>query len=282
MCKPLGLEELAKLNLFRKNQTEVTSKIAYLIGVKEENMKQFFEDEEEEIEILEKSSCKVIRNLSILRTKLLTHYSKTENAFRYDLLNLDRMDLYKDEVKTLEKCGVQIIKANYRVNKYIVDINNLIVNRIDECRNIFPDWLEWKYVRNMFFMPNGTKEDKIINESTKFNTNRAFYPFGCYVNWDPQDEGNVLISDKKFLSILYAQNNDYFTGIDKVTDVNDSVKNGIYDFIDRNEIIDVVVDCENSDALRMENIRITKRMKSIPTFQFFTPFMICVYQSRKE
>ena len=251
MCKPLGLEELAKLNLFKKNQTEITSKIAYLIGVKEDNMKQFFEDEEEEIEILEKSSCKVIRNLSILRTKLLTHYSKTENAFRYDLQNLDRMDLYKDEVKTLEKCGVEIIKANYRVNKYIVDINNLIVNRIDECRNIFPDWLEWKYVRTMFFMPNGTKEDKIINESAKFNNNRAFYPFGCYVNWDPQDEGNVLISDKKFLSILYAQNNDYFTGIDKVTDVNDRVKNGIYDFIDRNEIIDVVVDCENSDAYRL-------------------------------
>ena len=146
MCKPLGLEELAKLNLFKKNQTEITSKIAYLIGVKEDNMKQFFEDEEDEIQILEKSSCKVIRNLNILRTKLLTNYLKTENAFRYDLLNLDRMDLYKDEVKTLDRCGVQIIKANYRVNKYIVDINNLIVNRIDECRNIFPDWLEWKYV----------------------------------------------------------------------------------------------------------------------------------------
>ncbi len=81
MCKPLGLEELAKLNLFKKNQTEITSKIAYLIGVKEDNMKQFFENEEDEIQILEKSSCKVIRNLNLLRTKLLTNYLKTENAF---------------------------------------------------------------------------------------------------------------------------------------------------------------------------------------------------------
>lgn len=251
MCKPLALEELAKLNLFKKNQTEITSKIAYLIGVKEEHLVQFFEDDEEELKILDKSSCFVIRNLSILRTKLLTNYKKTENAFRYELLNLDRMDMYKTEVKALEKCNVHIIKANYRVNKYIVDINDLISKRIDECRNLFPDWLEWKYVKRMFIMPNGTKEDKILAESTKFNTNRAFYPFGCYANWDPQDEGNVLVSDKKFLSILYAQNNDWFTGIDKVTDVNDSVKSGIYDFIDRNGVIDVVVDCENSDAFRL-------------------------------
>ena len=250
MCKPLGLEELAKLNLFKKNQTEVTSKIAYLIGVKEDKLTQFIEDEEE-MEILEKSSCKVIRNLNILRTKLLTNYKNTETAFRFDLLNLDRMDLYKDEVKILQKCGVQIIKANYRVNKYIVDINNLIANRIDECKNIFPDWVEWKYIKRMFIMPNGTKEDKIINESNKFNACRNRYPFGCYANWDPQDEGNVLISDKKFLSSLYAQNNDWFTGFDKVTDVNDSVKSGIYDFIARNDIIDVVVDCENSDAYRL-------------------------------
>ncbi len=251
MCKPLGLEELAKLNLFKKNQTEVTSKIAYLIGVKEDKLKQFFEDEEEEINILEKSSCKVIRNLSILRTKLLTNYLKTENAFRYELQNLDRMELYMDEVRMLQKCGVQIIRANYRVNKYIVDINNLIVNRIDECRNIFPDWLEWKYVRRMFIMPDGTKEDRIIRESKKFNANRAYYPFGCYANWEAVDEGNVLISDKKFLKALYAQNNDWFAGEDKVTDVNDSVKSGIYDFIGRNEVIDVVVDCENSDAYRL-------------------------------
>ncbi|MCR4616473.1 MAG: NYN domain-containing protein [Clostridiales bacterium] len=251
MCKPLSLEDLAKLDIFKKNQTEITSKIAYLIGVKEEYLTQFFDDYEEEVKILEKSSCFVIRNLSILRTKLLTNYMRTENAFRYDLMNLDRMDMYKTEVKALERCKVNIVKANYRVNKYIVDINDIISKRIDECRNLFPDWIEWKYIKRMFIMPNGTKEDKIINESSKFNANRGFYPFGCYVNWDPKDEGNVLVSDKKFLNILYAQNNDYFTEINKVTDVNDSVKSGIYDFIDRNKVVDVVVDCENSDAYRL-------------------------------
>ena len=250
MCKPAALEDLAKLWTYKKNQTEITSRIAYLIGVKEEYLGQFFEDDADRKK-LETETCMVIRNLCMLRTKLLTNYTRTESAFRYELMNLDRMELYKDEVKALEKCGVSIIKANYRVNKYIVDINSVIANRIDTCRTDFPDWIEWKYIKKMFIMPNGTKENKIVEENKKFLANRQYYPFGCYVNWDPKDEGNVLISDKKFLISLYAQNYDYFTGMDKVTDAADSIKTGIYDFIDRNEVIDVVVDCENSDAYRL-------------------------------
>lgn len=126
MCKPLGLEDLAKLNLFKKNQTEITSKIAYLIGVKEENMKQFFEDEEDEIRILEKSSCKVIRNLNILRTKLLTHYSKTENAFRYDLSGLEG-DINKHCAKcfhlhtiTTESAHSSSFMGGYRIQAVLV------------------------------------------------------------------------------------------------------------------------------------------------------------------
>lgn len=254
MCKSITLEELAEMNLFKKNQTEITSKIAYLIGVKEENLGQFFEENPEELKKLNGTDIAVIiRYLSILRTKLLTNYKNTENEFRYNLMNLDRMDLYKDDVKVLHRKGLEIIKANYRVNKYIVDINEIIKNKIDECRPLFPDWLEWKYIKNMFIMPNGHKEDKIIVESSKFIGNRANYPFGMYLNWDPQDEGNVLISDKKFLSALYAQNNDYFTSTSKVTDVNDSVKANIYDFIDSNETVVVAVDCENSDAYRLHS-----------------------------
>jgi hypothetical protein len=36
MCKAISLEEFSKLNLYKKSQNEVTSAIAYLIGVKEE------------------------------------------------------------------------------------------------------------------------------------------------------------------------------------------------------------------------------------------------------
>lgn len=250
MCKAISLEEFSKLNLYKKNQNEVTSAIAYLIGVKDEYLGAFFEDEEE-LKAIETPAFRIIRNLCSIRTKLLSNYSKTENAFRYELLNLDRMDLYRTEVKALEKCGVYIIKANYRVNKYIVDINEIISKRIDDCKSGFPDWIEWKYVKRMFIMPNGTNKDKIIIESTKFNANRQFYPYACYVNWEPADEGNVLISDKKFLTSLYMQNDDFFTSADKVTDVNDTVKSNIYDFIERNETVDVVVDCENSDAFRL-------------------------------
>lgn len=253
MCTTFNsFADLTELSYYKKSQTDICKIVAYLIGVKEENLGYFFDDCPEELKAMSKNdNAVIIRNLCILRTKLLTNYLKTENAFRFDCQSLDRMDLYKQEVKELSVRGVSVTKSNYRVNKYIVDINNLICTRIDGVSALFPDWVEWKYIRRMFIMPNGLKEDKIICESNRYNSCRALYPYGRYVNWDAKEEGNVLASDKKFLSILYAQNNDYFTDTSKVFDASDNVKSSIYGFIDDSRDVVLAVDCENSDAYRL-------------------------------
>ena len=54
----------------------------------------------------------------------MIHYQKTHNQIKYELKNLDRQDLYIEDIKTLRANGLEIIKANYKVNSYIADINN--------------------------------------------------------------------------------------------------------------------------------------------------------------
>lgn len=72
-----------------------------------------------------------------------------------------------------------------------------------------------------------------------------------YINWKPDNQGNILYNDKKFVSLLYKQHGDEFTDLSRVTDAGDGVKNNIYDFIAESAKIDLVVDCENSDPYKL-------------------------------
>jgi len=236
----------------RQEQNTVSSLFAYLIGVKREHLDLIFEEHYKDLSELENNpTAKILRSLCIIRSKLLCNFLKTENAIVYDLKNLNTLDEYKEDVKILEKLDVPIIKTSCRVNKYIVHINSLIVKYVDLCHEMFPEWVDWQIIRKLFIMPNGTKEDKIKDESTKYNSSRNYYPYSQYINWYPKDEGNILKNDKKFLSVIYAQNGKYFEDNNKVRDANKKIKTNIYNFIDNNESTALVVDCENSDPYKL-------------------------------
>ena len=72
-----------------------------------------------------------------------------------------------------------------------------------------------------------------------------------YINWPPQDEGNILYNDKKFVTLLYRWHDDYFSDYSKVSDAGDYVKESVYDFIGESSKSVVVVDCENSDPYKL-------------------------------
>ena len=75
-----------------------------------------------------------------------------------------------------------------------------------------------------------------------------------YINWIPVEEGNILINDRKFVKVLYSQHGDVFTDMSKVKDASETVKKNIYEFIDDNETIQLVVDCENSDPFKLASV----------------------------
>lgn len=233
----------------------IVSKVAYLIGVQ----KKIFENEHEppKMEIYQKlnqdKNARIVRNLCMLRTAIERNYGEISKAFYYDLKNLTTLpDLVPQPcIMELEQDGVSIYRANYKLNQYIIDINTHIANRINNCKDIFPIWLKWDYIRQLFIMPNGNKEAGIKKAGTEYYLNKAALPYQVYMNWTGSKDGNILYHDRKFVSLLYEANEDYFTDMSKVTDAGNVAKDGIYSFLEGSERTVLVVDCENSDPYKL-------------------------------
>lgn len=232
----------------------VSSKAAYLLGVPAEHFADDDVFESEVYEELDKNKhARIIRNLCILRTAILRNSGSIHTAITHDLKNLSTLPEYipQDSLKTLREDGIDIEKANYRLNNYTIDINEHLRNRINNCKNIFPDWVNWDYVKEIYLMPNGTKEAGVINESKRYQANRATFPFRMYINWAYNDCGNILLHDGVFMQKLYGINSAYFTDMSKVRDASEETKTSIYDFLRDSEKTSLLVDCENSDPYKL-------------------------------
>ena len=235
---------------------DITEKVAYLLGVE----KFIFEKENHPFRIeiydeLEKdTSAKIIRTLSKFRIIFMRNFSRINSLMRYDLKNINTMSEFfnADDVKFLEDNGVPLLEANSTPQHYIIKINALIADKISQCKGLFPLWVEWDYIKELFIMPKGSIPDSVKNESNKFTNNLWDYPYSTYINFPIQGQGNVLYNDSKFLSLLYAKHGKKFNDIKKVTDASISTKRNIYNFLEENEgDVVIVVDGENSDAYRL-------------------------------
>ena len=61
-------------------------------------------------------------------------------------------------------------------------INRELSNRINTVQSLFPEWINWKYIRDLFLMPNGMKPEGVKQAGYEYNKNRNKYPFHCYIN----------------------------------------------------------------------------------------------------
>ena len=196
-----------------------------------------------------------IRYLCKLRTVLMQKFKKTDDLMRYQLKNLHNIEWYdKDNIKQLEKWGFTIIQANYRSEKYMQDLTRLINENIDKCSHLFYDWLNWEYIRDLFFVPKYNKNGVMKVEFNKYMANIEHYPFQMYIHWQPAEVGSIIYSDRKFLKIIYGQHNDSFTDYTKYRDADDETRNNIYNFIDSTEKTAIAVDCENSDPYKLYSV----------------------------
>lgn len=133
----------------------------------------------------------------------------------------------------------------------MTEINRLLSDRINNCRDLFPIWISWEYIRELFITPNGLTEEGTRDAARLYYSHKDLYPYQMYINWFPSSEGNILYSDKKFAVLLYRWHNDEFTDFSKVSDAGDFIKGGIYDFLEQSIKSAVVVDCENSDPYKL-------------------------------
>lgn len=238
----------------RTDTKTIVATIAYLIGVRKNQwILSYMDDCPDLLNELEQSQdAKTLRYLCKLRTMLMRHFTKTDNFLRYDLINIDRIEWFDTEnIRQLERWGFQIILANKRASDYSLHFNQLISANVEKCRSLFPDWIAWEYIKDLFLIPKYTKEENQKYEFEKYMEHIDWYPYQMYLHWKPKDLGNILYTDGKFLEMLYEMNGDYFGDSSKYKGVVNDVKDNIYDFIEKSYKTVLVVDCENSDVYKL-------------------------------
>lgn len=241
---------------YKDSTYEIVSKVAYLIGVP----KRIFENEHEapKMEIYSKldqdKTARIIRHLCIIRTAIERNFRHINERMKFSYLSISSMPEYvpQDSLNQLNTDGVNFIKkSSTKLCHHIMEINRLISDRINNCKKFFPLWLNWDYLKNLFLMPDGLKEEGTKAAADIYYSHLLFYPYQMYINWEPEEVGNILYNDKKFVTLLYRWNDDYFTEYSKVSDAGSYIKGSIYEFIGSSDKVVVVVDCENSDPYKL-------------------------------
>lgn len=241
----------------RTDTKELVTTIAYLIGVRKNILEQCFDEECHDLlqSLYTNKEASVIRYLCKLRTTLMLKFKKTDTAMMYELKNINKLEYFDhDNIRQLEEWGFQIIHTNYRSEKYMLDFNRLINENIDKCCDLFPDWVNWNYIKDLFVIPSYTKSNVLKKEFEMYMSKIDYYPFQNYIHWIPEDHGSILYTDGKFLGIIYKQHNDVFTDFTKYKDAHDETKNNIYNFIENSFKVAIAVDCENSDVYKLYSV----------------------------
>lgn len=236
---------------------DIVTTVSYMIGLKDNMLDTFYGDEYGELlaKLRESKEATIIRYLSILRTTLMQNFLKTDTEIRYNLGNIDRMGWFDGKaIKQLVKWSVPVVQSNMVADKYTEHFCYLIGEHIDACEKLFPEWVKFEYIKDLFVVPRYNRGNTLKSEFDKYQANIKFYPFQMYIHWEPGDYGNMLISDGKFLSVIYEQHKDHFSDKSKVHDAVDSTKESIYDFLRRSRRAVVVVDCENSDVYKLYGV----------------------------
>jgi uncharacterized LabA/DUF88 family protein len=196
---------------------------------------------------------RIIRILSIVRTAVIRHYNEVNALMREGkTLRSYNDESVKEATAQLSKDRISFIKKTCAFpSDYIIEINKLMLNHINNCQNLFPSWINWDYVKDLFIMPDGLSQQGTKIAYAQYKDNIMRYPFQMYCNWTPTSAGNILASDEKFATLLYEWHEDCFTDLSKVSDVDESVLDKVYEFFSEANKLTVIVDCENADPFKL-------------------------------
>ncbi len=227
--------------------------IAFMIGIRMDIVHQIGEENPELIETLRQNqACLIIRYLCKLRTALMMNFKKTDMEMKMNLTNIDKLSWFDTgNIRQLEEWGIHIIKVNGTSSRYMETINKYISDNINRCKELFPEYVNWEYIKDLFIVPRFTQEKVIKAEFTKFMANRDFYPFQQYIHWQPYDCGGILYNDSKFFTVIYRQHNDSYITRSNYRQADEEIKERIYQFINTTDSVEIVVDCENSNPYKL-------------------------------
>lgn len=256
----------------------IASRTAYLAGVAQRN---FYAERNEDgkltldlnvYDAMEKDpAARSIRYLSMLRTVINNNYKMLDNALRNDLKNLTSIDLTKDLVQKLHNCGIEIYKANPTLQYYVEKINELVAARISGVRHLYPDWVNFEYVKSLFVFPDFAR--RAVSYFHTYQNHRNQMPYHVYLHISEQYltahplMGNLFYDDARFLELLYDMNGELFRYAFATYQESEDTRAALDAFAEKASKVVLVVDCENSDAVKtaaaLENMRSSLRNKLV-------------------
>ena len=130
-----------------------------------------------------------------------------------------------DCIQKLEAEGIHFIKkSSTKLYHHVIELNRVICDRINNCKPLFPIWLNWEVCAGPFCHAGRFDGDWSPQCGASFMRYLQDYPYQMYMNWIPCDAGNILYNDKKFATLLYQWHGDTFTEYNRVSDVSGYVK----------------------------------------------------------
>lgn len=235
---------------------EIISRVAYLIGVPYWVFTKESETPKLDIyqELDKNKNARIIRNLCIVRASIERWFGKINAKMYYEYKTLYSVPDYipEEALKQLSEDGIRLYsKSGKKLVHYVLELNRLISDRINNCQELFPEWIKWEYIRELFIMKDGFNEDGAKLAGEIYYKNKDYYPYKTYINWIPEDNGNILYHDRKFVTLLYKWHKDEFTDLQKVADIEGMAMSNVQDFVNKAEKVVMVVDCENTDRYRL-------------------------------
>ena len=86
-------------------------------------------------------------------------------------------------MQQLSNDGISFIKkSSTKLCHHIIEINRLISDRINNCKSLFPIWINWAYIKELFIMPNGLTEDGTKDAADIYYASLSYYPYQMYIN----------------------------------------------------------------------------------------------------
>ena len=237
----------------KSNKHEIVSLIAFLIGIPEEKLVSAPQIQRFPLLKLDKNA-RIIRNLCRVRLAIIRNFKDINEQMLFEYRNILNITEYipADALAQLREDNITFTKgSSTKLVHHLIEINRIIIDRINNCKDLFPNWVKWDYIRELFIMPDGLSEAGTKAASDVYYSKKMYYPYQAYINWHPYDAGNILFDDSRFMNVLYSQHNDYFTETNQTSDVSSQVKRAIYHFIDQSIKIAVFVDCENCDPYKL-------------------------------
>ena len=147
-------KEKESVNLkYYENKLEIVTRVAFLCGVADYHFtgeKRFFM--QNVYETLKKDGkALLIRNLCLLRNSIEHNFKKISNAMTREGRAFFGLKEYYPQaaLSFIEDQGIRLPTSSRMLSDILGEINKTISDRINNCKDIFPTWVNWEYLREL-------------------------------------------------------------------------------------------------------------------------------------